>query len=205
MIGRIDAGRLGATYAVLMAAHDLGDHVVQTDHQAATKAASWRGMAGHVGSYTALQVASLVALRASGVRPSWRRVLAAVVWSASTHAILDRRRPVVALLRLTGSPGFAVSNVQAERELRVVVNVESDPDGPTNLEEAGHALTEAMAAARRGDNWHAGELLSFAVRHAVAVINPERPLPTHGPYLADQALHHGVLAVATAILAGGRE
>lgn len=134
------AARLGATYAVLMAAHDLGDHVVQTDHQAATKATSWTGMAGHVGSYTALQVVALTALRAGGVRPSWRRVLAAVAWSAGTHAILDRRRVVAWLLRVTRSPKFA------------------------KLE-----------------------------------------TPLNGPYLADQALHHGVLVVAAAILAGDRE
>lgn len=201
---RIDPARLGATYAALMAAHDVGDHIVQTDHQAATKASSWAGMVGHVGSYTALQVAALVALRAGGVRPSWRRTLVAVAWSAGTHAILDRRRPVAALLRMTGSPGFALSNVQPERELLVCANADADPDGPTNIEEAGHALAGAIDAVRRGDNWHAGDALSFAIRHAVAVIDPERPLPIHGPYLADQALHHACLLVAAAILAGGR-
>lgn len=103
----LDPARLGASYAVLMAAHDLGDHIVQTDHQAATKATSWTGMAGHVGSYTALQVAALAGLRAGGVRLSWRRVLAAAAWSASTHALLDRRWPVAAILRRTGSPRFA--------------------------------------------------------------------------------------------------
>lgn len=200
----IDLARLGATYAVLMAAHDLGDHVMQTDHQAATKASLWAGMAGHVGSYTALQVAALAALRAlTGARPSWRRTLAAVAWSAGTHAIIDRRWPVAALMRMTRSPRFAVSHVQAERELVVCVNVEADPDGPTNLEESGHALALAIDAARGGDHGEAGDMLSFAVRHAIAVINPERPTPLHGPYLVDQSLHHGVLVIAAAILAGG--
>lgn len=148
----IDLARLGATYAVLMAAHDLGDHVVQTDHQAATKATSWRGMAGHVGSYAALQVAALAALRSAGARPSWRRTLAAVAWSAGTHAILDRRWPVVRILELTGSPSFARSTV-------IDASAVSD--------------------------------LGFL------------PLPIHGPYLADQSLHHGVLVIAAAILAGG--
>lgn len=149
------AARLGASYAALMAAHDLGDHIVQTDHQAATKATSWAGMAGHVGSYTALQLAALVGLRAlAGVRPSWRRTAVAVAWSAGTHAFLDRRWPVKRILELTGSPSFARSTV-------IDASAVSD--------------------------------LGFL------------PLPLHGPYLADQALHHGVLLVAAAILAGGRE
>jgi len=38
--------------------------------------------------------------------------------------------------------------------------------------------------------------------HAAHV--PEHPLPLHGPYLADQALHHGCLAVTAVILAGKR-
>lgn len=46
---------------------------------------------------------------------------------------------------------------------------------------------------------HSGHV---AYPHAAHV--PEHPLPLHGPYLADQALHHGCLAVTAAILAGKR-
>jgi hypothetical protein len=126
-----------------MPAHDLADHVVQTDRQANGKAgpgwAGARAMAGHVGGYHLVQLLALLALRLLGVRPSWRRTAAAVSVSAGTHALLDRRWPVQAILRATRSPGFA---------------------GMTT--------------------------------------------PLHGGYLADQALHHGVLVVCAAVLAGGR-
>lgn len=136
------AVRFAATYAALLPAHDLADHVLQTDHQAAGKAAAegwWGPMAGHVGSYHALQLAALVALRRLGVRPSWTRTVVAITVSAGTHAFLDRRWPVKWTLQRTGSPGFA-----------------------------------------------------------------EMTTPLHGGYLADQALHHTILAICAAILAGGR-
>ena len=101
------AAAFGATLAALWAAHDLADHIVQTDHQAAHKATSCPAMAGHVGSYTAVQVAALAVLRPMGVRPSWRRMAAGVAVSGGTHAFLDRRWPVAAILRHTGSPRFA--------------------------------------------------------------------------------------------------
>jgi hypothetical protein len=102
------AADFGAVAAALWAAHDLGDHIVQTDHQAADKATSWRAMTGHIAGYTATQIGALAAIRTLlGVRPSFRRVAAAVLFSAATHAIIDRRWPVKALLRATRSPRFA--------------------------------------------------------------------------------------------------
>lgn len=165
---RVDPAAFGAVLAALWAAHDLADHVIgQTDHQAAHKATSWSAMAGHVGLYHAVQVATLGALRGlCGVRPSWRRTLAGVLLSASTHALLDRRWPVVRALELTGSAGFARSN---RTPTHGHGPVGFPPDGPDGLHDD------------RGD----------------------RPLPLHGPYLADQALHHTCLAVAAAVIAGG--
>jgi len=152
------------TYAVvlptLLVAHNVADHVVQTDHQAASKATSWRGMAGHVGTYHVVQVGALLALRGlAGVRPSWGRTVAGVAFSALSHAFLDRRWPVVALLRRTGSAGFAAPKIQV--------------DG------YGRAHTGGMPTS----------------------VTATGPLPLHGPYLADQALHHGCLAVAAAAIA----
>lgn len=158
------AATLGATLAVLWAAHDLADHVVQTDHQAARKATSWRAMAGHVGGYHAVQLLALVLLRRAGVRPSWSRTLAAVAWSAGTHAFLDRRWPVRRTLELTRSPGFA------RPEVRVHLDVD------------GHGAVVGGAGVPR-------------------TVDVTGPLPLHGPYLADQALHHAALAVSAAILA----
>lgn len=128
----------------LLVAHNVGDHIVQTDDQAAHKATrgvgGWRAMAGHVGGYTATSAAALAATSAvTGVRPSWRATALGLAFSAATHALIDRRWPVTAVLRATRSPRFA-----------------------------------------------------------------EMTGPLHGPYLADQALHHGCLLIAALIIAGGR-
>lgn len=160
------AGRFGAVLSALWAAHDLADHVVQTDAQAAHKATSWSAMAGHVGSYTAVQLSALAALRTVGVRPSWRRMLAGVAVSAGTHALLDRRWPVRWVLEHSGSAEFA--------DARFVVR----------------------------DTYHAAVMRSTTADEAVeAAIHPA---PLHGPYLADQALHHACLLVSALIMVGGR-
>lgn len=111
------------TFAVvlptLLVAHTLADHVIQTDHQAAHKASSWRAMAGHVGGYTLTAVGFLAVLWfAVDVRPDWRWALAGLAFSAATHAFIDRRWPVLWLLRATRSPKFAASRiVQVEHEV----------------------------------------------------------------------------------------
>lgn len=153
------AARFGAAMAALWAAHDLADHVVQTDHQAFTKSGDWRGMAGHICTYHVTQAAALAALSTLGVRPSWRRTTAGIIFSAASHAFLDRRWPVVRLLQLTGSERFAQAVIPARRVWREC----GEPD----------SRVDAI------------------------------PLPLHGPYLADQALHHVCLAVAAYVLASG--
>lgn len=155
------------TYAVLLptlyAAHTVADHVVQTDQQAATKATSWRGMAGHVGGYQLTQgIAVGAVLAASGLRPTWRGLLAGTLVSAASHAFLDRRWPVIELLKRTGSSRFARAQVH-------VAPVRVLPGG-----------------AARSEQWTTDQSV---------------PLPLHGPYLADQALHHVCLAVAAALMA----
>ena len=102
--------------ATLLVAHQVGDHVTQTDRQAVRKAdpatygrpAAARAMAGHLASYHAtvlvllLATDSLLRLPVSAVG-----VIAAIAFSAATHGVLDLRWPVRALLRVTGSPQFA--------------------------------------------------------------------------------------------------
>lgn len=161
MTGR--AAAFGATMAALWAAHDLADHVVQTDHQAFTKSGDWRGIAGHICTYHITQAAALAALRTLGVRPSWRRTLTGMAISAGTHAFLDRRWPVVRLLERTGSARFA------------------RPAIPGHGHHGVHLYGDS--------GW--------------TDVGPDMPLPLHGPYLADQALHHVCLAVAAYVLAGG--
>lgn len=154
------AARFAAVLGTIQAAHNVADHVLQTDAQALGKSASWRAMAGHVGSYHAAQVAALAtADRVLGLGLSPRRTAVAVAFSAGTHAFLDRRWPVRRALELTGSPGFASGT-----------------------------FVPGVAPTRR-----------------VAFTNPEPwPVPLHGPYLADQALHHVCLWIAALIAAGGR-
>lgn len=164
-MARVSLARYGAMIGVLWAAHDLADHVAQTDHQAANKADSWTAMAGHVGSYTAVQVGAIATLSAvTRTRLSLPWAAAAVALSAGTHAFLDRRWPVRRALELTGSPGFAKPVVQVD------------------------VRGSAAPSALRGNN-------------SIVEGTGAGPLPLHGPYLADQALHHTVLAFCAALLA----
>jgi len=79
----------------LLLAHLLGDWILQTEWQATNKQSSWRAMFSHVVVY---HLAILVAL--------WLwygfdqpLVYIVVAGLAVSHAILDRRWPVIALMR----------------------------------------------------------------------------------------------------------
>src|SRR5258705_4071308 len=93
---------------VLWVAHQVGDHVVQTDHQAGGKAgAGWaaaRAMTGHLLGYhtvAAVLVTGVFALL--GLPLTVAGVLAGLGFSAATHRLLDRPTPVRRLLRAIGS------------------------------------------------------------------------------------------------------
>lgn len=105
-----------ATFAVVLlvlyVGHQLGDHVAQTDRQAEGKSApgagGWAAMAGHLAGYHLTVAVLLVATTALlGLPLSPWGIAAGLGFSAGTHAILDRRWPVRAILRATGSPRFA--------------------------------------------------------------------------------------------------
>lgn len=87
---------VGAAGIALYAAHHVGDYWVQTDHQAKHKgdagAEGVRQCYLHVLTYTATQAVFLSALAlVSGWQPgAWAYVLALLV-SASTHYVADRR------------------------------------------------------------------------------------------------------------------
>jgi hypothetical protein len=98
--------------ATLVAAHQLADHIVQTDTDANAKAApgwnGWRHLLIHVGTYHATALAMLVSTAvALDVPLTVTGMLAGLGFSAVTHAILDRRWPVRWILRHTGSAAFA--------------------------------------------------------------------------------------------------
>jgi hypothetical protein len=105
---RIDPLRFAVLLPTLLVAHNVADHIAQTDHQAARKANSWRAMAGHVGSYQLIQLIAVeTVLVASGMVCSRRTKITGAIISAVTHAVLDRRWPVKVILERTRSPQFA--------------------------------------------------------------------------------------------------
>jgi len=93
-------------FLVLLAGHLVGDWMVQNDWQATNKTRSWAALAAHVASYH-LVMGLLLLLPV--LRDGWpaEKALAALTFSAVTHAVIDRRWPVRALMRAAGSPGFA--------------------------------------------------------------------------------------------------
>lgn len=98
----------------LIVAHQVGDHVVQTDRQAAGKAAAgWRGvraMAGHLLSYHAVAAFVVVGtFSVLGLPLTLGGTLAGLGFSAVTHAFLDRRWPVRAVLHAARAPQFAAA------------------------------------------------------------------------------------------------
>lgn len=107
------AALFAAIAATLYAAHNLADHIFgQTDHQAAHKAepglAGWRHIAGHIGLYhLVMAVMITVASLALHLPVTALGVTAGLLFSALTHAVLDRRWPVRWLLDHTASPNFA--------------------------------------------------------------------------------------------------
>src|SRR5258705_3276082 len=97
----------------LLVAHQVGDHLTQTDRQAARKAdpvpygrwAALRAMAGHLLGYHITALVLLLGTAAVLRLPlSTTGVIAAIAFSAVTHGLLDLRWPVRVLLRATGSP-----------------------------------------------------------------------------------------------------
>jgi hypothetical protein len=96
----------------LVAAHQLADHIVQSDKDANAKAApgwnGWRHLLMHVGTYhlTALLMLSVTAA-VLGMPLSAIGLIFGLGFSAITHSILDRRWPVRWILDHTGSGAFA--------------------------------------------------------------------------------------------------
>ena len=96
-------------FLLLIVAHYAGDYLIQTHHQALTKALDgWRGRAacaGHVASYTA---AGVVALAVAGHYTDFTigRAAAGLTVSAVSHYLLDRRWLLRAFAYATGHKGF---------------------------------------------------------------------------------------------------
>lgn len=100
-----------AVFIALFVGHHLGDHVAQTDWQAARKHGSgWpavRAMAGHLLNYHLCIGATLFGLVLIDVPLQPPGIAAALTWSFVTHGFVDRRWPVRWILRRGRSPQFA--------------------------------------------------------------------------------------------------
>jgi hypothetical protein len=96
----------------LLVAHQLGDHVIQTDRQASDKAGGgWAGARAMVGHLTGYHLTAAVVLASTAytlaLPLSIPGLVAGFAFSLISHGLLDLRRPVRLILRLTGSPQFA--------------------------------------------------------------------------------------------------
>ena len=102
---------LAVVFPALFVAHQLGDHIVQTHHQACTKGQP--GAAGrwacirHVATYTLTAVVCLLAaIAVTGASVSPAAFTAGLTISAVSHYIADRRAPLRWFAAVTGHAAF---------------------------------------------------------------------------------------------------
>jgi hypothetical protein len=105
------AAEFAASFVALYAAHQIADHWVQTEHQAATKGCAGRrgrvACAAHVGTYTATAAVSLaLTFWVCGMHPDTLRVGAGLAASALTHYLADRRTPLRLIAEAVGHRPF---------------------------------------------------------------------------------------------------
>lgn len=105
------AAAAAALYAAFRVAADLGDHHIQTDHQAVNKAKpgmeGYKAVAAHAATYGATQAAAaLIANRALNLGVAPTRIIQAVLLASASHAFIDRRWPVKRLAQATGKSNF---------------------------------------------------------------------------------------------------
>lgn len=100
----------GFTY---IAAHQFADHVIgQNDHEAANKAlpgrAGWSALLSHVFKYhVVVLIMLLIVIAVFDLPVTLLGISCSILFSAVSHAFLDRRWPVRYILKKVGSPKFA--------------------------------------------------------------------------------------------------
>jgi hypothetical protein len=114
------ATRFLVASAAMIAAHEVGDHWVQTGHQACVKGErGWRGRlacASHCATYTATQALTLAAAsRWLRVPLGGRAVAAGLALSVASHYFADRRTPLARVARAVGSGGYLDEAVVVRR------------------------------------------------------------------------------------------
>jgi hypothetical protein len=105
------AAEFAAIAVTLYAAHQVADHWIQTDHQAATKGQTgWSGRVScalHVLTYTATALAALLLMAlVTGWTPKAVPLTLGLLISAITHYIADRRTPLARIAAWSGHAGF---------------------------------------------------------------------------------------------------
>ncbi|MBO4205282.1 DUF3307 domain-containing protein [Micromonospora echinofusca] len=88
-----------AVFIALYAAHQVGDHWIQTQHQATCKGAPGRrgrvACAAHVVTYTATAVVALAVTAVTlGLALDPGQTVAGLAVSGVSHYVIDRRRPL---------------------------------------------------------------------------------------------------------------
>ncbi len=102
-----------AILVTLLVLHNLADHIFgQTDQMAACKAEpgwfGWKHILSHVLYYHSFMMIGLgLVLIVLEIPATWPGIILGLLFSAVTHAIIDRRWPVRVILEMTGSPNFA--------------------------------------------------------------------------------------------------
>jgi hypothetical protein len=102
-----------AGFVTMLAAHQVADHVLgQNDKEAANKAKpgreGWSAILMHVWKYHMVMFFMLlVTCVALQLHVAILGFISAILFSAVSHAFLDRRWPVRWILEHTGSPEFA--------------------------------------------------------------------------------------------------
>ncbi|GIJ58651.1 DUF3307 domain-containing protein [Virgisporangium aurantiacum] len=164
------AATAAITFVALYAGHQIGDHVVQTNAVAATKGAPsaeqlaagvspWAGWAAclkHVASYTGTQAVALaVVWVVSPLGPVG--AAAALLVSASTHAVIDRRWLVRRLIRAKGCHDWREGPYLIDQSLHMgallVASVLGAAIGGVGILAVAAGAVALIAAALAAERW----------------------------------------------------
>ncbi|MFJ3600943.1 DUF3307 domain-containing protein [Streptomyces sp. NPDC090126] len=120
-------------FILLYAAHLAADYPLQTDHQAKHKAdrcaAGWAANLAHTGTHAATTALALVVgVTALDLPVGALPAALALVWIAGTHAVIDRRWPVVHWMRFARQTAWAQNG------------------GAAHVDQTAHALVLVVAA-----------------------------------------------------------
>lgn len=133
---------IGAYGLALYAGHHVGDYWVQSDHDAAHKGdEGWSGIRAcltHVVTYTTTQAVFMGAVSwVSGIRPSAWAFLGALLVSAVTHYLADRREYGIMFRIARAIPGkgrFLTLGVPRGFQIYAQSAQHGEPRGPVPLD-----------------------------------------------------------------------